>query len=56
MLLLRRILNEALTQDGVDNIKSIKWYDKETAERVVNLFAGDFKAYGFSTDPDDMWK
>jgi hypothetical protein len=54
--LLRRILNEAATQEGVNNIKAVKWYDHETAKRVVGLFNGDFKAYGFSTDPDDMWK
>ena len=54
--LLRRILNEAVTQEGVNNIRAVKWYDHDTAKRVVGLFHGDFKAYGFSTDPDDMWK
>ena len=47
----RRQLNEAVTKEGTQAIARVQWYDEETAKRVVALFANDFDAYNFSTDP-----
>lgn len=32
-----------------------EWYDEATAARVVELFADDFDAFGFSHNPQHMW-
>ena len=39
----------------VNEYDHIKWYDKETEQRVISLFKVDFAAFNFSLNSDDMW-
>lgn len=46
--------NASLQRDGPSTAVSPEWYDDASAQHVVDLFAADFRTFGFSTDYRQM--
>lgn len=49
---------ETAGSSGGNDVKPAKprdWYDADSAGAVAELYARDFEAFGWSTDPTKMW-